>query len=61
MSIISQDFYNRNTLEVAKDILGCKLNRRTESGILAKLQELQHFLNNLESPMFILFTGCITV
>jgi len=35
MSIISQDFYNRNTLEVAKDILGCKLNRRAENGILS--------------------------
>jgi len=31
MGIISQDFYNRNTLEVAKDLLGCKLCRRAKS------------------------------
>jgi len=35
MTIISQDFYNRNTLEVAKDILGCKLNRRVGNKILS--------------------------
>lgn len=35
MTIISQDFYNRNTLEVAKDILGCKLNRRIGNEVLS--------------------------
>lgn len=35
MGIISQDFYNRDTIEVAKDLLGCKLNRRTKNGILS--------------------------
>lgn len=35
MAIISQNFYNRNTLEVAKDILGCKLNRRIGNEVLS--------------------------
>jgi len=35
MTIFSQDFYNRNTLEVAKDILGCKLNRRVGNQVLS--------------------------
>ncbi|OGH98970.1 MAG: hypothetical protein A2039_09925 [Candidatus Melainabacteria bacterium GWA2_34_9] len=35
MGIISQDFYNRNTIEVAKDILGCKLNRRIGNEVLS--------------------------
>ncbi len=33
MGIIGRNFYNRNTLEVAKDLLGCKLCRFTENGI----------------------------
>jgi DNA-3-methyladenine glycosylase len=35
MGIISQEFYNRNTIEVAKDLLGCKINRRTKDGVLS--------------------------
>ncbi len=35
MSIIPQEFYNRNTIEVAKDILGCKLNRRVGNKVLS--------------------------
>ncbi|MFH0702495.1 MAG: DNA-3-methyladenine glycosylase [bacterium] len=30
-----RDFYNRNTLEVAKDLLGCKLSRRINGEILS--------------------------
>ena len=35
MGIIKQDFYNRNTLEVAKDLLGCKLSRKLGNQILS--------------------------
>lgn len=35
MSILKQDFYNRNTLEVAKDLLGCKLCRKIDGQILS--------------------------
>lgn len=35
MGIISQDFYNRNTIEVAKDLLGCKLCRRINNEVLS--------------------------
>lgn len=35
MGIISQDFYNRNTIEVAKDLLGCKLIRRAGNKVLS--------------------------
>jgi len=35
MGIIFQDFYNRKTIEVAKDLLGCKLNRRVGNEVLS--------------------------
>lgn len=35
MSKLKQDFYNRNTLEVAKDLLGCKLCREINGQILS--------------------------
>lgn len=35
MTILSRDFYERNTLEVAKDLLGCKLCRKFNSKILS--------------------------
>lgn len=35
MAALSQDFYNRNTLEVAKDLLGCKLCRNIDGEILS--------------------------
>lgn len=35
MKILSKDFYNRNTLEVAKDLLGCKLSRRIGDRVLS--------------------------
>lgn len=34
MTILSRDFYNRNTIEVAKDLLGCKLCRNIDGQIL---------------------------
>ena len=33
MTILSRDFYNRNTVEVAHDLLGCKLSRRLNGNI----------------------------
>lgn len=33
--ILKRDFYNRNTLEVAKDLLGCKLCRKINGEILS--------------------------
>lgn len=42
MSILKRDFYSRNTLEVAKELLGCKLNRklngRVYSGIIVETE-----------------------
>lgn len=35
MAILSRDFYNRNTLDVAKDLLGCKLCRNLDGQILS--------------------------
>lgn len=35
MSLLSPDFYKRNTLEVAKDLLGCKLCREIDGDILS--------------------------
>lgn len=35
MNILKQDFYNRNTLEVAKDLLGCKLCRKIGDNVLS--------------------------
>ena len=35
MSILDKNFYNRNTLEVAKNLLGCRLNRRIDGRILS--------------------------
>ena len=37
MPIVKQDFYNRNTLDVAKDLLGCKLCRRQGDKVLSGL------------------------
>lgn len=34
MTILSRDFYNRDTIEVAKDLLGCKLCRNVGGRIL---------------------------
>lgn len=35
MNLLKQSFYNRNTLEVAKDLLGCKLCRNVDGKILS--------------------------
>lgn len=35
MSILSKDFYNRKTLDVARDLLGCKLSRKIGDEILS--------------------------
>lgn len=35
MTILSRNFYNRNTLNVAKDLLGCKLCRKLNGEILS--------------------------
>ena len=35
MNILSKDFYNRKTLDVARDLLGCKLSRRVGDEILS--------------------------
>lgn len=35
MTILSRDFYNRNTLDVAKDLLGCKLCRNLNGEIIS--------------------------
>ncbi|NLF82624.1 MAG: DNA-3-methyladenine glycosylase [Candidatus Gastranaerophilales bacterium] len=42
MSILKKDFYDRNTLEVARELLGCKLNRKLNgkvySGIIVETE-----------------------
>lgn len=35
MNILTSDFYNRNSLEVAKDLLGCKLCRNIDGKVLS--------------------------
>ncbi len=35
MSILTRDFFNRNTIEAAKELLGCKLNRKVGNRILS--------------------------
>lgn|SRR5574344_312632 len=35
MEVLSKDFYNRNTLEVAKALLGCKLCRKLGKDVLS--------------------------
>ena len=35
MDVLNQSFYNRNTLDVAKDLLGCKLCRNLNGQILS--------------------------
>ena len=35
MTILSRDFYNRNTLEVAKELLGCKFCRNIDGQIMS--------------------------
>lgn len=35
MKVLDKNFYNRNTLDVAKDLLGCKLCRNIEGEILS--------------------------
>lgn len=35
MSILTRNFYNRNTVEVAKDLLGCKLYRKINGEVLS--------------------------
>jgi len=57
MSSIKQDFYNRNTIEVAKDILGCKLCRRTKTGILSGIiVEAEAYTQN--DPACHAYKGC---
>jgi DNA-3-methyladenine glycosylase len=42
MSILKRDFYSRNTLTVAKDLLGCKISRKLDgkvySGIIVETE-----------------------
>ena len=42
MNILTQNFFNRNTVKVAKELLGCKLNRKIGkqvfSGIIAETE-----------------------
>lgn len=35
MNRLKQDFFNRNTIEVAKDLLGCKLSRKVDNKLLS--------------------------
>ncbi len=35
MGLLDKDFYNRDTVVVAKDLLGCKLNRQVEGQVLS--------------------------
>lgn len=43
--ILDQSFYNRNTIEVAKDLLGCILVNKTEDGITTgKIVEVEAYV-----------------
>ena len=46
MSILGSEFYDRNTIEVARELLGCKLSRKvgskTFSGIIAETEAYTH-------------------
>ena len=50
MGILSQDFYNRDTIEVAKDLLGKKLVRRQKGRILSgMIVETEAYLSRADS------------
>ena len=48
MSILTKDFYSRNTLEVAKDLLGCKLSREENGQIYPEDNYIVSFLQILD-------------
>jgi DNA-3-methyladenine glycosylase len=35
MNILTKDFFDRDTIIIAKELLGCKLNRRINNGVLS--------------------------
>ena len=44
-NILDESFYNRNTIEVARDLLGCILFNKTEEGITAgKIVEVEAYI-----------------
>lgn len=44
-SILNRSFYSRNTIDVAKDLLGCILFNKTEKGItIGKIVEVEAYL-----------------
>lgn len=50
MGILSQDFYNRDTIQVAKDLLGKKLVRRQKGRILSgMIVETEAYLSRSDS------------
>ena len=48
MSLLTETFYSRSTLKVARDLLGCHLNRRLPSGeiLSAEITEVEAYTAN---------------
>ena len=50
MEILTKDFYNRDTLEVARDLLGCEIVRALEDGtqLRCRITETEAYIGRID-------------